>query len=348
MAANDGQQTMLIVGDVYVNRKDPPTVFQHVRDRLRQATFLFGNLESPYADSGSVWQKPKGGSWKGEPRQLEAVIGAGFSALSATNNHIMDHGHDALLETLQHLDRAGIKHSGAGPTLAQARAPAIVERDGCRIAFLANTSVFTPGWEATENRPGLAVLRAHTSYEPHPRLFETPGKPAKTRTWMEPEDKALLASEIAAARKQADIVVCSFHWGVSEGYKELVEYQVELGHHAVDCGADLVFGHHPHLIQGIDVYRGKPIFYSLGNFSFARQNLASGHEYENLVVSCTIKDKKIVAAEYLPVRTDLNLDPRILPLSEAADIVALVEQRSKKFSTRFTPGGEGVGISLAD
>lgn len=347
MAPGSGrQQTLLIVGDVYVNRADPPTVFQHVRDRLRSADFLLGNLESPCADSGSIWHKPKGGSWKAEPRQLDAVIDARFSALSATNNHIMDYGHDALLETLTHLDRAGIGHAGAGPTLAEARRPAIIDRDGTRIAMLAHTCVFTPGWEATAERPGLSVLRAHTAFEPHPRLYETPGKPPTVRSWMAKDDKAQLALDIAAARAEADLVICSFHWGVSEGYEALTEYQVELGHDAIESGADLVFGHHPHLIQGIEVFQGRPIFYSLGNFSFARQNPAAGHEYENIMARCTIRDGRIVSVGYLPVLTDRNLDPRVLPASESADIAALVARRSKRFGTRFAAEGDAIRVVM--
>jgi poly-gamma-glutamate synthesis protein (capsule biosynthesis protein) len=329
-----------------VNRENPDSVFRHVYEPLSKATVLLGNLESPHCHGGTRWQKGNMGAWKSEVRNLDPTIKAGFHAVSTTNNHILDYGHDGLLETLSHLDAHGIKHAGAGRNLAEAHAPAIVERPGFKVAMLAYTTVFCPGWEATAEGPGLAALHVTTSYEPHPRHHETPGKPPKVRTFMVSADKDRVAKDIAAARAQADIVICSFHWGVSEGYEKLTEYQPELGHHAIDSGADLVFGHHPHLIQGIEVYRGKAIFYSLGNFTFARQNPASGHELENLVARCVVRDKKIAEVQYLPVRTDDGLAPHIISPRDGADIVAIVNRRSAAFGTQFYNADDAVGVKF--
>jgi poly-gamma-glutamate capsule biosynthesis protein CapA/YwtB (metallophosphatase superfamily) len=210
--------------------------------------------------------------------------------------------------------------------------------------MLGYTSVFIPEWAATDDGPGLAVMRARTSYEAPSRVFEVPGTPPIVRTSLLPEDKARLTSDIAAARKRADIVVCAFHWGVSRGHMKIAEYQIELAHHAIDCGADIIFGHHPHVLQGVEVYRGKAIFYSLGNFTFAQHSLAKGHEPETAIVRCAIEGRRITAVEYLPARIDDNIDPHVLNLTEGTDIVDMIAHRSAAFKTRFAPHGDAIRL----
>jgi poly-gamma-glutamate capsule biosynthesis protein CapA/YwtB (metallophosphatase superfamily) len=338
------EMTLLIVGDVFVRRDDPPSVFQHVKDLMRSADFMLGNLEGSVADVGTAREKHGAVAWKGDSRQITAVQTAGFHAMTVANNHMMDYGHEAMLETLTNLDRIGVKHTGAGRNFSEAHTPAIVERDGCKVALLGYTSVFMADWEAGSNSSGLAVMRAHTSYEAPARYFEAPGTPPTIHTWVEPEHKAQLAADIAAARKQADIVICTFHWGVSNGYKKLTEYQVELGRHAVDAGADLVFGHHPHVLQGIDVHKGRAIFYSLGNFTFARHNAAKGHELETLIIRCRIRDRKLHAVEFLPARCDEQLDPHVLKLEHGRDVVKLIKSRSEEFGTQFVAHGDAMRV----
>jgi poly-gamma-glutamate capsule biosynthesis protein CapA/YwtB (metallophosphatase superfamily) len=336
--------TALIVGDVFVRRDDPPSVFQHVRSLLQSADFMLGNLEGSVADGGTARLKGGGMAWKADARQITAVESAGFHAMTVANNHMMDYGHEAMLETLGNLDRVGIRHAGGGQNLAEAHAPAIVERDGCRVALLSYTSVFMDGWAAGPQSPGLAVMKARTSYQPPERVLEVPGAPPIIRSWVLPEYKEQLKADVAAARQAADIVICGFHWGVSSGFRKLTEYQVELGRHAVDVGADLVFGHHPHLIQGIDVHHGRPIFYSLGNFTFARHNPAKGHELETLIVRCRIRDRKIQEVAFIPARCDDKLDPHALDLEKGRSIVDLVAQRSEEFGTKFVAGRDAMRV----
>lgn len=338
------EMTMLIVGDVFVKRHDPPSVFQHAKDLMRSADFMLGNLEGSVCDVGTAREKHGAVAWKADSKQIAAIEAAGFHAMTVANNHMMDFGHDAMLATIANLDRIGVKHTGGGRNFAEAHAPAIVERDGCKVALLGYTSVFMADWEAGANSSGLAVMRARTSYEPPARYFEAPGTPPIIHTWVEAEHKAQLAADIAAARKQADIVICTFHWGVSAGYVKLTEYQVELGRHAVDAGADLVFGHHPHVAQGIEVRNGRAIFYSLGNFTFANHNAAKGHELETVMIRCRIRDRKIAAVEFLPVRCDARLDPHVLDPEAGRDIVELITNRSAAFGTQFVPERDAVRV----
>jgi poly-gamma-glutamate synthesis protein (capsule biosynthesis protein) len=133
---------------------------------------------------------------------------------------------------------------------------------------------------------------------------------------------------------------------VSEGHVPLTDYQVELGHHAVDSGADLVFGHHPHLIQGVEVYNGVPIFYSLGNLTFARHNAAKGHELETMIARVRLRNGKIAAVDYIPLQSDERLDPHALPLDRADGVTSIVARRSAAFGTRFFPTEDAMGIEL--
>ncbi|MDB5921536.1 MAG: hypothetical protein JWN13_472 [Betaproteobacteria bacterium] len=328
--------TMLIVGDVFVLRDDPPSVFKHVKELMRSADFMLGNLEGSVCDVGKAVDKLGSEAWKADSRQLSAIEAAGFNAMNVANNHMMDFGNEAMLATIDNLDRIGVKHCGGGRNFAEAHAPAIVERDGCKVALLGYTCVFMDKWAAGPNNAGLAVVGARTSYEPPKRVFETPGSPPIIHTWAIAEHKAQLAKDIAAAREKADIVVCTFHWGVSSGFRNLTEYQVELGRFAVDSGADLVFGHHPHLLQGIEVHDGRAIFYSLGNFTFARHRPHKGHEYATGMIRCRIRDRKICSVDFLPARCDEHLEPRVLDVDEGRDVVDVIKGRSAEFGTQFT------------
>jgi poly-gamma-glutamate capsule biosynthesis protein CapA/YwtB (metallophosphatase superfamily) len=258
--------------------------------------------------------------------------------MAMANNHMLDFGYEAMYETIAHLDRLGIAHTGAGRNFEEAHKPAIVERNGCKVALFGYTSVFMPEWAADERKPGLAVMRARTAYEAPSRVHEVPGSPPIVRTWMAAQDKNQLRSDIETTRQGGvDIIVCSFHWGVSRGFREISEYQIELAHHAVDCGADIVFGHHPHVTQGVEVYRGKAIFYSLGNFTFAQHNPAKGHEAETMIVRCFIRDQRIATVEYLPVVCDENANPHIRTARTGSAVVDLIASRSARFGTHFKP-----------
>lgn len=326
---------LLLVGDVFVQRDNPASVFDDVRDTLRRSDFLLGNLEGSVADSGVPWSV-KETQWKADARQIEAVGSVGFDAMAMANNHMLDFGYDAMYETMAHLDRLGIAHTGAGRNFDEAHKPAIVEKNGCKVALLGYTSVFMPVWAAERDKPGLAVMRARTAYEAPGRVHEVPGTPPIVRTWMVAKDKEQLCADIEAARQAgADIVVCSFHWGVSRGYREIADYQIELGHHAVDCGADIVFGHHPHVTQGVEVYRAKAIFYSLGNFTFAQHNPAKGHEAETMIVRCRVRDRRIASVAYLPVVCDDKATPHLRTPETGAEVLELLRRRSARFGALF-------------
>jgi poly-gamma-glutamate capsule biosynthesis protein CapA/YwtB (metallophosphatase superfamily) len=244
----------------------------------RTSAIAFCNCEWPLTDRGAPWPGKAGRVVRSPPRMIEAYTFAGFHAVGLANNHVMNYGAEGLAQTLELLDQAGIAHCGAGHDLAAAHAPAIVERQGMRIAFLSYTSVFAPGFDAGPERPGMAVVRVNTVYKVPPRLHEMPGSPLDVENHADPADVDRVLGDITAARNAADAVVLSWHWGVSMGYQHLVPYQVELGHMAIEAGADLIVGHHPHTVQAVEQHNGRLIAYSVGHCGFDMRGASFSRE----------------------------------------------------------------------
>jgi Bacterial capsule synthesis protein PGA_cap len=258
------------VGDVFLDRPFPSTAFDLVKTVFDDIDLLFGNCEGVYTDTPSSVPSAGGFRLISARTNVESLGRAGFDVLSCANNHIVDAGHEGLFDTLRALQEQGIRAPGAGENLAAARRPAVVDHAGLRIAFLAFTAVYPGGYEARELSPGVAAMRAHTHYFVHPDAFGRvePGADPSICTFPFPEDIRVLSELIAEVRTRADVVIVSFHWGKSTQPAHLMDYELAYGHLAIDAGADVVLGHHHHLLRGIEVYRQKPIFYGLGHFAF--------------------------------------------------------------------------------
>ena len=264
----DGASVRL-VGDIYVQEEHPEAALAPLFDITRAADVLIGNLEIPLCDTGQPLPKPNG-HLRSEPRQVGALTAAGFSAVCVANNHAMNYGYQGLRQMLGVLDDAGIAHAGGGGDLAEAHVPVLGSTMSLSYALLSYTSVYARGmFEATRDRGGLATVEVSTSYEPRDRHFEVPGMPPIIRTVARERDAARMAADVAAARKRADVVIVSWHWGVSLVSRDVVDYQRQMARAAIDAGADAVVGHHPHVLQPIEFYRGKPVCYSIGNLFHA-------------------------------------------------------------------------------
>jgi len=221
--------------------------FAGVRELLDRADLLIANLEAPFLDDTTgVLRADKTYTFAVPSRHVESLAEAGLDVVGLANNHILDYGMPGLRRTWEVLDGAGIAHVGSGPDSAAAHRHRIVERDGRRIAVLAYNHVFPAEFWAKEGRGGTA----HAS------------------------DRGL-AREVRQAEADADLVIVSFHWS-AERLQTPKEYQQILARIAVDNGADLVIGHHPHVIQPLEWYRGRLIAYSLGNFVFASYSSTAG------------------------------------------------------------------------
>lgn len=264
--------SLIVVGDVnLMNVEDVRVPFARIGAELRAADLVFANLEC------CLYRPPEGHAVEHEgffadPQIAGAALQqAGVAAVGLANN--VNYGAAAILGSIAELDRLGIAHTGAGADLAAARAPAIVERGGSRIAVLQRSSVYWPtNHEATSRSAGIAALRGYTAYQvpayktrPEVPPMNRPGVPPVVVTWADRDYLRGLCDDIAAARRSADFVIASCHWGLGE---EVLDYMTEIAHAAIDSGADIVIGHGPHYSLPVEVYRGKPVFYGLGSFSF--------------------------------------------------------------------------------
>lgn len=263
--------TLAAVGDLIYPRPMLPRLMAsapHLVDLLQSATVTFGNFEAnaldlatfegyPAADSGGAWILAS----QEVPSDLKSM---GFDLVALANNHTMDWGSEGVFETQRVLTQAGLVHAGSGATLSAARAPRYLEIAEGRIALVAAASTFPYSSRAADplgeirGRPGVSALRRDRK----------DGK-------MHPQDRDQIIKAIRQAKQNSNFVVVSLHNHESNGKRRDVpaEFAIEFAHEAIESGADAVIGHGPHVLRGIEIYQGKPIFYSLGNFFFMLQAL---------------------------------------------------------------------------
>lgn len=258
---------VVAVGDVHPNREDPKTLFRLVADVLKQGDVTWCQLECTLSDRGTVRTDVRNPTHRVPPKNIEALTAGGFNLVTFAGNNNLDYGLEAFFDTLERLEKAGIQTLGVGKNLEEARRPLFIERNGVRVAFVNACSILRDGYEATPNRPGIAPLHVKTFYEPLENIYEQPGTPARTVTVVDADELEEVCATIRAAKQEAHVVVGCFHWGIHFTY-DLAMYQPEVAYAAIDAGADLILGTHPHCLQAIDVYKGKVIFYSLSNFAF--------------------------------------------------------------------------------
>lgn len=266
---SDGTVTLLAGGDIAPGVEPVDRIAELILPVLREADLRFGQCERSYSERG--WPPDFGSDSGGgarsptrvHPRLASIWETAGIDIISMASNHTMDWGPEALLDT-QALFRGMGKHViGAGKDSDEARKPAIVERNGVKIAFLGYCTVLRPGHQAGTGKPGCAPMRAHTHYAP---VDWQAGAPPRVITVPHEEDLHALQEDVRKAKQQADVVVMSMHWGLHHMPKTICDYQPQVAHAAIDAGADLILGHHAHCIKAIEVYKRKVCFYSIGNF----------------------------------------------------------------------------------
>lgn len=251
--------------------------FAATRAILQQGDIVIGNLEAPLTSSGVEFTEKKF-RFKTDPQAAQALRSAGFTHLSLANNHILDFGAAGLRQTLAVLDANSIIYAGAGVNLAAARTPGMTIVKGFKVAFLSYSLTYPEEFFAGPEKAGTAP-----GYAP------------------------FFTADITAARKGADCVIVSFHWG-GEGEDTPKPYQVAAAHRAIDAGADMVIGHHPHVLQGIETYNNGVIFYSLGNFAFGSTSKSAA---VSMIARVTF-DGGIKQVEIIPLNV-LNSQVRFQP-----------------------------------
>lgn len=290
MAVGDIMLARTIATDTIANN-GPAAVFAAVAPILNEADLTVGNLECVLAEGGEPVE-PKAYTFRAPPIAADALQWGGFDVLSVSNNHALDYGYGALQETFALMANRNITPVGVAENEAAAHAPVIIERNGVRLAFLAYTEVLvesrsqfdTRSWEAVGDAPGLA--------------------------WADPER---ITVDVTAAKAQADVVIVFLHSGL-EGRLDVFRMQKIPARAAIDAGAALVIGSHPHLLQPIEEYNGGLIVYSLGNFVF--DDFDGDFNY-SAILTVTLTRAGVDAYDFVPVMLDEAGLPRLATAEEA-------------------------------
>ena len=362
--------TILGVGDVGPLHEPMSKYSELVRPVLAQADIRFGQVERVYSDRGALQLHSGGAHSRVKPALASVFSDCGFDVVSLASNHAMDWGPEALLDTIDVLRGREMKVIGAGRTLAEARAPAIVEKKGVRVAFLAYCSILHEGYHATATRPGVAPLRVHTYYQ---CVDYQAGVPPRTVTIPFEDDLRNMLDDVAEARKTADAVVLSLHWGIHFIPRMIADYQKVVSKAAFDAGVDLVLGHHAHVPKGIESHDGRACFYSLSNFIMsthemdaekarvfeARYGVQLDPDYPRLPYGRDAKRSMIAKAvfgkaglekvSFLPVLIDKQLRPEVLAHGDARfkDAVDYMGWASEGLPHTFRVDGNEVEVMSA-
>ncbi len=276
------EKTLLIaIGDIMLGRHvgtkirragDQTLPFKYTADILKSGDITFANLESPFYDQGEPITE--GMIFKAEPATIEGLIFAGIDIVSLANNHFGNQGNKGVVYTFNWLKDHTISYTGAGNNISEAQKCTIVEKNSLKFCFLGYvdlTATGTPELYVADNTyPGSNPYRDNTDIE----------------------------SDIIQAKREADIVILSFHWG-TEYQNNQNDRQIKIAHRAIDAGANLVLGHHPHVVQPYEEYKNGYIFYSLGNFVF--DQMWSEETRKGEIAKINFLDKKIEKIEVVPV-----------------------------------------------
>ncbi len=294
--------TVVTVGDIFTGRAvrrrigdDSTRPFTPTRALLEEADLAVANLEGVLSNEIAPPADPYTFFFVGSGHFTSGLRYAGIDAVSLANNHSLNFGPRGMSDTLTLLAQAGIAPFGAGMNLAEARRPAFFTVKGVTLAFLGYDAI-SDDYLANEERAGSA-----------------------------PADPILIAEDIAAARKQADVVIVYFHWGWEYTHNPS-PWQQTLAHQAVEAGADLVIGSHPHWVQGLERYRGVPILYSLGNF--IADQMWSIETRQGLVAQWIFRGNRLVGLRLHAVQIEDYHQPWPLPAAEAEAVYRAVQEAS--------------------
>ena len=255
---------LVFVGDLILDAPDPLSYFARCREAIA-GDVCVAQVEWPHTDRGQVCalEVPAPGA---PPENLAALRELGFGIATVASNHTFDQGPFGVLDTIDGLRKLGIATTGAGMTLTEARVPAIVEAAGIRVGVLAYNAVGPRESWATGVKAGAAFVRISQHYEVE---GASPGSPATEFTSPDYATLEGMQADVRALAAEAEIVAVSFHKGVAFVRAELAQYERPLARAAIDAGADIVVGHHAHILKGVEVYRDRPIFHGINHFVVA-------------------------------------------------------------------------------
>ncbi len=305
-AADSTRVTLIFGGDVtlanhfgrYV-KNDFAYAFKKL-DIFRQADIAMVNLENPLTVSTDKTEKLF--NFKAAPQLAEVLSSGGVDLVTLANNHIYDFNQSGLLETLEVLNRRGIYYTGAGRMEEEAHHPLILKRKGLRLGF-------------------FSYYGTHKHSNSHPATADSAGT-AMRRI-------GLIRRDIEKYRDLTDVIIVNFHWGLEKEHYPQKE-QIRLAHQVIDAGADLIIGHHPHVLQGVELYKGKAVFYSLGNFIFGGNSRT--YELSALAAVDIFKNKEgpVIKPRLVPIEID-HWQPSVLDSLRAKSVIDSVRKYSQIF-----------------
>lgn len=276
-----------------INKRGPLFPFQHVALKLKKADICFGNLETVL--SNTCTKSDQLSLLSGSPNAAKGLAYAGFNIVSLANNHVMDYGKTALLETINVLSRHGIRFAGARENVESASEPVTVEVKDMKIAFLAYS---------------LLPKAMH-------RMQDT-------------GDTSTILKGIQKAKKRTDVTVVSLHWGY-----EFVDVpspkQIQFAHEIIESGADIVLGHHPHVLQGIERYKKGIVAYSLGNFVF---DMSPKVTRESVILQCDLSKEGVIDYDVTPIFINDQFQPEILQGENARILLQKIKKLSLQLQDR--------------
>lgn len=297
------------IGD-YIQRQGVDYPWTDVQAIMQEADYSVVNLETSVSTGGTT-KKKKGYGFRSHPDTVEGLANAGINVVSLANNHVMDFGKEALYETLEVLEQYTIHYVGAGKNGAEAEELKVIKKKGVTVGFLNFTSIIPwEKWTAAEHEPGAAGFRMNQ----YDHLLE----------------------HVELAKKKVDILVLLLHWG-QEYAVNPSEKQIQLAHEAIDFGADIIVGHHPHVLQGVEFYHEKPIFYSIGNFVFLKNNEDCG---KTGIFQVTWEGDSAAKVQFYPVHIQYCKANLLKDEDERKkEYIHLLNERSKQFGTKVDISG---------
>lgn len=255
--------TLMATGDLVLERHDATSLFSAAMPVLASADIVIGHLEVPHTESTATMSTDVP-ALPAPPSALDAVAAAGFTVLTLAGNHVYDSGEEGIEDTRSHCLERGLATAGAGRNLEEAWKPAVVDHDGRRIVVLSVNCVGPKESWAGSAKAGCAWIEVVTHYEPR---GANPGGPPRIYTFAEPRSLATFTEHVASHARPDTAVVVALHQGLVHQPVDIAQYQYEIAHAAIDAGAVAVLAHHAHILKGVEVYRGRPIFHGLGNFA---------------------------------------------------------------------------------
>jgi poly-gamma-glutamate synthesis protein (capsule biosynthesis protein) len=361
----DETVTIIATGDIILDEPEPDSFFEHVGDLTRNADLVIGHVEVPHTDRG-VPLTHRAISPPADPANLVALKNAGFHVITLAANHAFDQGEPGIVDTIETLKGHGMQVAGTGLNITEARKPAVIEKKGIRFGVLSYNCVGPKDSFATADRAGCAYV------ENLPEPVNGSLLDAESLQWMR--------DDIAALKPQVDVVIVALHKGIVHTPAKVLDYEKEVAHAAVDAGANLVISHHAHILRGIEMYKGVPIYHGLNNFvvvtdalspktgygdlnaEYARQRLERfgflpdpemplypfhPEALQTMVAKVTVSKDGVVSASYLPMIVNKDYKPEVLKNDErgreVADYVTKISKEAG-LSASFSWQGDEVLI----